>query len=166
MILIFISSFQRGFVRRSGNNLFKQEKVFQISGVILATEQIIKSLSFVFLGFWLYFKSTFMKKSMNNFWNDFSRTPHDGCFCKYMFYFAIDYENEPYMKVAASDVNIKTHQLFFKQRILSVRVTIAQRKISRGLDTNWLLNNVQTILSLDLFNAFMTEAVLIQKPVH
>ena len=59
-----------------------------------------------------------------------------------MFYFAIDYENEPYMKVAASDVNIKTHQLFFKQRILSVRVTIAQRKISRGLDTNWLLNNV------------------------
>ena len=47
MILIFISSFERGFVRQSGNNLFKQEKVFQIPGVIpdviLAIEQSIKS---------------------------------------------------------------------------------------------------------------------------
>ena len=82
MILIFISSLERGFVRQSGNNLFKQEKVFQISGVILATEQSIKSFSFIFLGFCLYFKSTFtIKKFMNDFWNDFSRTPHDGCFC-------------------------------------------------------------------------------------
>ena len=78
--------------------------------------------------------------------NDFSRTPHDGCFCQYMFYFAIDYENEPNTKVAASNVNIKIHHLFFKQRILGVRVTIAQRKTSRGLDTNWILNNMQTIL--------------------
>ena len=50
-----------------------------------------------------------------------------------MFYFAIDYENEPNMKVAASNVNIKIHQLFFKQRIFGVRVTIAHRKISGGL---------------------------------
>ena len=50
-----------------------------------------------------------------------------------MFYFAIYYENEPSMKVAASNVNIKIHQLFFKQRILGVRVTIAQRKTSEGL---------------------------------
>ena len=50
-----------------------------------------------------------------------------------MFYFAIDYENEPSMKVAASNVNIKIHQLFFKQRILGVRVTTAQRKTSGGL---------------------------------
>ena len=50
-----------------------------------------------------------------------------------MFYFAIDYENEPSMKVAASNVNIKIHQLFFKQRIFGVRVTIAQRKTSGGL---------------------------------
>ena len=65
-----------------GNNLFKQENVFQISSVILATEQSIKSFSFIFLGFSLYFKSTFtIKKFMNDFWNDFSRTPHDGCFC-------------------------------------------------------------------------------------
>ena len=59
-----------------------------------------------------------------------------------MFYFATDYENEPNMKVAASNVNIKTHQRFFKKRILGVRVTIAQRKTLGGLDTNWLLNNV------------------------
>ena len=50
-----------------------------------------------------------------------------------MFYFANDYENEPNMKVAASNINIKIHQLFFKQRILGVRVTIAQRKTSGGL---------------------------------
>ena len=44
-----------------------------------------------------------------------------------MFYLAIDYENELNMKVVASNVNIKIHQLFFK------RVTIAQRKTSGGL---------------------------------
>ena len=59
-----------------------------------------------------------------------------------MFYFAIDYENEPNMKVAASNVNIEINQLFFKKRILSVRVTIAQRKTLGELDTNWLLNKV------------------------
>ena len=58
-----------------------------------------------------------------------------------MFYFTIDYENEPNMKVAASKVNIKVNQLFLKQRILRVRMNIAQRKTSGGLDTNWLLNN-------------------------
>ena len=57
-------------------------KVFQISGVILATEQSIKSFSFIFLGFCLHFKSTFtIKMFMSAFWNDFSITPHDGCFC-------------------------------------------------------------------------------------
>ena len=50
-----------------------------------------------------------------------------------MFYFAIDYENEPNMKVAASSVNIKINQMFFKQQILGVRVTISQRKTSGGL---------------------------------
>ena len=37
-----------------------------------------------------------------------------------MFYFAIVYENEPNMKVAAGNVSIKINQLFFKQRILGV----------------------------------------------
>ena len=59
-----------------------------------------------------------------------------------MFYFAIDYENEPNMKVVASNVNIKIHQLVFKKRILGVCVTIAQQKTLGGLDTNWVLNNV------------------------
>ena len=50
-----------------------------------------------------------------------------------MFYIAIDYENEPNMKEAASNVNIEIHQLFSKQQILGVRVTIAQLKTSGGL---------------------------------
>ena len=50
-----------------------------------------------------------------------------------MFYFAIDYENELNMKVAASNVNIKIHHLFSKQRIVGVLETIAQRKTSGGL---------------------------------
>ena len=59
-----------------------------------------------------------------------------------MFYFAIPCKNEPNVKVAARNVNIKINQLFFKQRIRGVRVTIAQRKTSGGVDTNWLLNNL------------------------
>ena len=50
-----------------------------------------------------------------------------------MFCFAIDHDFEPSMKVAASNVNIKIHQLVFKHRILGVRVTIAQWKTSGGL---------------------------------
>ena len=50
-----------------------------------------------------------------------------------MFYIAINYENELNMKLAASSVNIKIHQLLSKQRILGVRDTIAQRKTSSGL---------------------------------
>ena len=50
---------------------------------------------------------------MNDFWNDFSRTLHDDCSAN-MFYFAIDYENEANMKVAATNVNIKINHLSFK----------------------------------------------------
>ena len=50
-----------------------------------------------------------------------------------MYYIATDYKNEPNMKVAASNVNIKIHQLFSKQRILVVHVTIAHRKTSGDL---------------------------------
>ena len=50
-----------------------------------------------------------------------------------MFYFATDYENKLNVKVAASNVNIKIHQLFFKQRVFGVHVTIARRKTSGGL---------------------------------
>ena len=58
------------------------------------------------------------------------------------FYITINYENELNMKVTASNVNIKIHQLFSKQRILGVREIIAQWKTSRGLETNWRFNNV------------------------
>ena len=50
-----------------------------------------------------------------------------------MFYIAINYENELNMKVAASNANIKIHQLFSKQQILGVRETIGQRKTLGGL---------------------------------
>ena len=82
LIINFYQQVLASVVRQSGNNLFKQEKVFQISCAILATEKSIKSFSFIFLGFYLYFKLTFtIKKFMNDFWNDFSRTLHEGCFC-------------------------------------------------------------------------------------
>ena len=50
-----------------------------------------------------------------------------------MFYIAIDYKNELNMKVAASNINIKIHQLFSKQPILGICVTIAERKTSGDL---------------------------------
>ena len=50
-----------------------------------------------------------------------------------MFYIAIDYKNKAYMEVAASNINIKIYQVFSKQRILGVRMTIVQRKISGDL---------------------------------
>ena len=114
-------------------NLFDYEKVFQISGIVLATEQSIKSFTFIFQGFYLNFKSTctIFKEFINSFWSDFRRIPLDGCYS--MFYIAIDYENETYMEVAASNINIKIHQLFSKQPILGVHVTIVQRKISGDL---------------------------------
>ena len=53
-----------------------------------------------------------------------------------MFYTAIDYKNKTNMKVAASNININIHQQFSKQRILGVRLTIVQRKISVDLTRN------------------------------
>ena len=50
-----------------------------------------------------------------------------------MFYIAIDYKNKTNMKLAASNLNINIHQLFTKQLIIDVRVTIAQQKISGDL---------------------------------
>ena len=55
--------------------MFGQEKVFQINGVILSAEPSIKSFTFIFLGFCLYFKPAFKIKKF--------RTPHDGCFFYY-----------------------------------------------------------------------------------
>ena len=40
------------------------------------------------------------------------------------------------MKVAVSNINIKTHQLFSGQQILDLRVTIVQQKLSGTLKQN------------------------------
>ena len=71
------------YVQQSGNNLFEREKVFQIIHIFLPTERSIKSFTFIFQTSCLNFKSTFtiLKELMNDFWNDFKRTPHDSCFC-------------------------------------------------------------------------------------
>ena len=50
-----------------------------------------------------------------------------------MFYIAIGYKNKANMKVAASNINIKIHQMFSEQRILGVFMTIVERKISVDL---------------------------------
>ena len=49
------------------------------------------------------------------------------------FYIAISYKNKANMKVAASNINIKIHQMFSEQRILGVFMTIVERKISVDL---------------------------------
>ena len=45
---------------------------------------------------------------MNHFWNDLAEHLTMAA-SAIMFYFAIDYENEPNIKVAASNVNIEIH---------------------------------------------------------
>ena len=50
-----------------------------------------------------------------------------------MFYIVIDDKNKTNVKDAGSNINIKIHQLFYKQGILGVRMTIAQWKTSGDL---------------------------------
>ena len=103
--------------------MFEHEKVFLIIDIFQSTEQSIKSFTFIFQGFRLLnqtFGTTLgeqlpMTASANTF------------------YIAIDFKNKTNMKLAASNLNINIHQLFTKQRIIGVRVTIAQRKISGDL---------------------------------
>ena len=70
-----------------------------------------------------------------------------------MLYIAVDYKNEANMKVAASNVNIKIHQLFSKQRTLGVCVAIAHRKTSGDLPRT--CSNVQTILVIMLIKLIL-----------
>ena len=102
-------------LNEAGTIWFEHEKVFEIIG--------IKSLTFIFQSFCLNlnFKSTdkiFLGKNLTM------------AASVNMFYIAINYDNKTNVKVAASNINIKMHQLFSKLRILRVRVTIAQRGIS------------------------------------
>ena len=59
---------------------------------------------------------------MNDFWNNSAK-----------FYIATDYKNKGSIKVAASNTNIKIHQLFYKQWILGACVTIVQWEIAGDL---------------------------------
>ena len=59
-----------------------------------------------------------------------------------MFYIATDYKNKTNMKMPASNINIKIHQLFSKQWILGVCVITAQGKISGDLTRTYSQNNV------------------------
>ena len=45
------------------------------------------------------------------------------------FHIPIDYKNKTYVKVAASNIDPKIHQLVSKQWILDVHVTTVERKI-------------------------------------
>ena len=63
-----------------------------------------------------------------------------------MFFITIDYKNKTNMKVAATNENIKMHQLLSRQRILGVNVTIVEAKISRELTRTCFLNSVWIIL--------------------
>ena len=94
----------------TGTICFHMERYFKYSVYCPATEQSIKSFTFIFQGFFL-----------------------DCIASANMFYIVIDYKNKTYVKVAASNINFKTHRLFSKQRILGVRVTIVQRKMSGDL---------------------------------
>ena len=64
-----------------------------------------------------------------------------------MFYIAIDYKNKANMKVAASNINIKIHQLFSKQRILGVRVITAQWEISHPC----IKTSIQSYINFHIF---------------
>ena len=119
------------------NILLALEKVLQIIRIVLETERSIKSITFIFLGFCLNFKSTFGMTLREHLKMATSAI---------IFYIAIDDKNKTNMKVAVINISIKIHQLFSKQRIIGVRVIIVQWKISGGLDTNLLVDNVQTIL--------------------
>ena len=50
-----------------------------------------------------------------------------------MLYIAIGHKNKTYIEAVASNINIEIHQLFSKQRIVGVRLTIVQWKISWNL---------------------------------
>ena len=56
--------------------------VFQIIGIVLPTEQTMKSFTFISQGLCLNFTSAFtiFNEFMNDVWNDSKRSLHDHCF--------------------------------------------------------------------------------------
>ena len=63
-----------------------------------------------------------------------------------MFYIAIGDKNKTNMKLAASNRNIKIHQLFSKQRIFGVALVLVTTENLSWLDKNLLLNNIHAII--------------------
>ena len=133
---------QLEYVQQRGNNLFEHEKVFQIIGIVLQTEQSIKSVAFIFLGFCLNLKSTFtIFKEFMTFRETLGKHIMMAVSAK-MFYIAMTIRIN-LMKVAATNINIKIQQLFSKRQILGhwILDNCTVKSISR-LETNLLLNNV------------------------
>ena len=93
----------------------------------MATEQSIKFYTLIFPDVCLNFKSAFtiFKEIMT-----FGATSGEHLIMAASAYI---YNNKTYMKVGASNINIKIHHQFSKQWILGVSVTIDQRKFSREL---------------------------------
>ena len=90
--------------------MFEHEKVFQIIGIVLPTEQSIKPFTFIFQRFCLNFKAAFtnFKEFMNDFRKDFGEYLTVTASTN-MFYIAINYKNKANMKMSASNINIKMH---------------------------------------------------------
>ena len=53
MRLISIISLQQGYLERSRDKFFEHKKEFQTIGIVLPTEQRVKSFAFIYLGFCL-----------------------------------------------------------------------------------------------------------------
>ena len=137
--------------------MFEHEKIFHKIGIVLPTEQIIKSFRFIFQGFCLRF--------WKSLWMTFGTTLGEHLITvasSNMLSIAIDYKNKANMKVAARNINIKMHQLF--SWCPSDHCTVVNL---RKLNMNLLLNNVYTalvkvtiklisiFLSNSFFNSFM-----------
>ena len=114
-------------VRQSRKTLFEHVKVFNIIDFVLPTQQRIKSCTLIFQGVCLNFKPTFtIFKEFMTF---------GGILGVHLIMAASTciHNDKTYIKVAASNINIKINHRFSKQRILGVSVTIEQWKFSGEL---------------------------------
>ena len=93
----------------------------------MPTEQSIKSCTLIFQDVCLNFKPTFA------IFKEFMTFGGISGVHLIMAVSAYIHNDKSYMKVAASNINIKTHHQFSKQRILGVSVTIEQWKFSGEL---------------------------------
>ena len=134
--------------------MFEHEKVFKIIGFVLATEQSIKSYTLIFQDVCLNFKSAF------TIFKEFVTFGATSGVHLIMAVSAYIYKNKTYMKVSASNINVKIHHQFFNQWILGVSVTIEQQIFSGELTKQtwfvWarLMKIIITLILIYLSNAF------------